>query len=75
MRVQHLSIYDDPAKGVWGNESGVTVRQDDKNLSRISYARGAPGELQNPELLADARMEAKGGFTKRALALAGGLFE
>lgn len=75
MRVQHLSIYDDPAKGVWGNESGVTVRQDDKNLSRISYARGAPGELQNPELLADARMESKGGFTKRALALAGGLFE
>lgn len=75
LRVQYLDLYQDPVGGIWTNDSGVTVRGDDNNWSRISYARGAPDELKSPRLLVNAREEVKGGFSLKALRGAGGMFQ
>ena len=74
IRVQYLDIYADAEKGLWANESGVTVRTG-SNWSRISYARGAPAELRNAELMVKSPDEVKGGFSLRALTGAGGIFQ
>ena len=74
IRVQYLDIYADRYKGLWTNESGVTVRGGN-NWSRISYARGAPSELRHAELLLKSPDEVKGGFSLRALTGAGGIFQ
>jgi len=74
IRARFLDIYQDGKKGLWSNESGVSVRGGN-NWSRISYARGAPKELKNPELLVKSTEEVKGGFSLRALTGAGGIFQ
>lgn len=74
LRVRYLDLYHAPVQGIWANESGLTVRGD-SSWSRITYGRGAPGELKQAKLLEKARDEVRGGFSLKSLTGAGGFFQ
>lgn len=74
LRVKYLDLYQDASRGIWGNESGLTVRAD-SSWSRITYGRGAPGEVRGASLLQKARDEVRGGFSLKSLTGAGGFFQ
>jgi hypothetical protein len=74
LRVRYLDLYANAAQGIWANESGLTIRGDN-SWSRITYGRGAPGELKKAKLLENARDEIRGGFSLKSLTGAGGFFQ
>ncbi len=74
IRAPHLSLYEEEDLGVWANETGVTIREEEKEWSRVAYARGAPAGLEGGRLLASPRVESRGGFSLRSLGRAGGWF-
>jgi len=74
LRVPYLTIYEKKGKGMWANESGVTIRGEE-SWSRVVYARGAPPLVPDARLLAESRDESRGSFALRSLNWGKGFFQ